>query len=55
MKSRRIKAGYSALTKEARVACGIVVDGKRQLARLERRCEDDIKMDHKHLGYEYVG
>jgi hypothetical protein len=45
MKSRMIRAGHSALTGEARVACRIVVDGKRPLGRLERRCEDNIKMD----------
>jgi hypothetical protein len=54
MKLRRIRAGHSALTRVARVACRIVVDGKRPLARLGRRCEGNIKMDHKHLGCEYV-
>lgn len=53
-KSRRIRAGRSALTKEARVACRIVVDGKIPLGRLDRRREDNIKMDHRHLGCEYV-
>jgi hypothetical protein len=44
-----------ACTEDRRGACRLLVgrpDGKRQLGRLRRRWEDNIKMDLQELGWE---
>jgi hypothetical protein len=55
IKSRRMRlAGHVAQTGEKRNAYSILVgkpEGKRSLGRPRRRWEDNIKMDHRELGW----
>jgi len=56
IKSRRMRlAGHIALMGERRVAYRVLVgrlEGKRQLGKPRRRCEDNIKMDVQEVGLD---
>ncbi|KAJ4444240.1 hypothetical protein ANN_06031 [Periplaneta americana] len=57
IKSRRLRwAGHVARMGESRNAYRVLVgrpEGKRPLGRPRRRCEDNIKMDLREVGYDY--
>jgi hypothetical protein len=58
IKSRRLRwAGHVARIGEKRAACWAVVgksEGRRTLGRLRHRWEDNIKMDHREVGWESI-
>jgi proteasome lid subunit RPN8/RPN11 len=56
IKSRRVRwAGHVARMGEKRNVCGILVgktEGKRPLRRRRRRWVDNIKIDHREIGWD---